>query len=74
VCVTIRIASRAWYRHDTGMTNTRNTPRTVQLKATRDILVILYTRPALTERGRDVQARVIARLEIAVAIEDALAA
>lgn len=48
------------------MTNTTPT------KPLSEVAMLLILRPARTERGRKVQAAVLARVEIALAIEDAL--
>jgi hypothetical protein len=44
------------------------------LKSNQEIALILLTRPARTEAGRRVQAALLARVELAIEIEQALAA
>lgn len=44
------------------------------LKSSHEVALLLTLKPARTEAGRKVQAAVLARVEIAMAIEAALAA
>lgn len=54
------------------MSNASNKPAAT--KSLEEVAMILITRPAKTEAGRKVQAAVLARVEIALAIEAALKA
>jgi hypothetical protein len=44
------------------------------LKSNQEIALLLLTRPAKTEAGRRIQAALLARVELAIEIEQALAA
>ena len=54
------------------MPNTKHTARAA--KSLQEVAMILMTRPAKTDAGRKVQRAVLARVEIALAIEEALKA